>query len=125
VVVKYKIEQYARGGSQFQTASFICAAWFLENFLVKEIAPIFGGFPYVADSEGYLTFRVPYWGGKENVPWISISDDYGDIVQGIFLDPSRWNGHVVHGCSDIRSFDKVVSDFEKGMSSRRRLESTD
>jgi hypothetical protein len=111
--VKYKIEQYARQLEAFQYIISIGAGWFLENFLSKEVAPIFGGFPYFSDTEGFLTFRVPYWGGEENVPWLSISDDFGDIVHGVFLDPSRWNGHFVHGVSDIRSFGEIVEDFSK------------
>ncbi|KAE8415646.1 hypothetical protein BDV36DRAFT_220920 [Aspergillus pseudocaelatus] len=109
--MKNKIEQYARSLGSFETFTPIGAGWFLENFLGKEVAPVFGGFPYFTDDEGYLTFKVPYWGGDEHVPWLSISDDFGDIVHGIFLDPSRWNGHFVHGISDIRSFEQVVADF--------------
>lgn len=87
----------------------------MENFLSREAAPIFGGFPYFPDEDGYLTFRVPNRGGDNKAPFVSIGADYGDIVHGIFLDPGRWNGHVVHGLSDIRGFDEVVGDFEKGM----------
>lgn len=88
--VKYKIEQYAENLSIFQVVVPIGAGWFLGNFLGKEVSPIFGGFPYFPDSEGYLTFRVPNWDGKEQVPWLSIADDFGDIVQGIFLNPERF-----------------------------------
>lgn len=59
-------------------------------------------------------FRVPKWGGKEDVPFISIADDYGDIVHGIFLEPETWNGKLVQGVSDIESFDDVVASFEHG-----------
>jgi len=111
--MKYRIEQYARGLGTFQTVTPINAGWYMENFLSEAIAPIFGGFPYLEDAEGFLTFRVPYWGGKENVPFLSIVEDFGDIVQGIFLEPERWNGHVVQGLSDIRSFDQIVDDFAK------------
>lgn len=89
----------------------------MENFLVKEVAPIFGGFPHHADDEGYLNFVVPKWGGNEDVPFVSMSDDYGDIVHGMFLHPELWNSRVVHGCSDICSFDDVVSAFSKGITS--------
>lgn len=109
--MKYKIEQYARELKAFETVIPVGAGWFLENFLSKEVAPVFGGFPHFTDDEGYLTFRVPYWGGEENVPWLSISDDFGDIVHGIYLNPSRWNGHFVHGVSDIRSFDEITAEF--------------
>lgn len=112
--MKYRIEQYAKQPGKFQTVTPINAAWYLENFLAKEVAPVFGGFPHFPDEEGYLTFRVPNWGGDNKVPFLSITDDYGDIVQGIFLDPARWNGHVVHGASQILSFDQLVANFEEG-----------
>ena len=111
MIVKYKIERYAQSLGAFKSVNPIGAGWFLENFLSKEVAPIFGGFPHFVDDEGYLTFHVPYWGGEENVPWLSISDDFGDIVQGIFLDPMKWNHHFVHGVSDIQSFENIVADF--------------
>lgn len=60
-------------------------------------------------------FRVPKWGGKEDVPFISIGEDYGDIVHGILLEPEKWNGRLVQGVSDIESFDDVVAAFEHGM----------
>lgn len=112
--MKYKIEQYSRQLGKFQTVNPVAAGWFFENFLDKMVAPIFGGFPHFPDAEGYLTFRVPYWGGEERVPFVSISHDFGDIVHGVFLDPIRYNGQMVQGVSDIRSFDQIVSDFAKG-----------
>ncbi|RJE23177.1 hypothetical protein PHISCL_04484 [Aspergillus sclerotialis] len=120
--VKYKIEQYARQPGKFQAVIPINAAWYMENFLSKEAAPVFGGFPHFPDEDGYLTFRVPNWGGDNKVPFLSIGEDYGDIVQGIFLDPARWNGHVVHGLSDIRGFDEVVADFEEATGRKARFE---
>jgi hypothetical protein len=57
---------------------------------------------------------MPRWGGKEDVPFISIGDDYGDIVHGIFLEPEKWNGKLVQGVSDIKSLDEVVAAFERG-----------
>ncbi|KAL4919692.1 hypothetical protein BDW62DRAFT_216836 [Aspergillus aurantiobrunneus] len=120
--MKYKIEQYIRSIGRFQAANFICAAWFLENFLPKELAPVFGGFPYVENPEGYLTFRSPNWGGDETVPFVGIECDFGDIVQGIFLQPERAGGKVVHGCSAIRSFDDVVADFQKATGRKARFE---
>ncbi|KAL3446314.1 hypothetical protein BJX65DRAFT_296341 [Aspergillus insuetus] len=119
--MKYKIEQYARQISRFETVSCICAAWFFENFLIKELAPIFGGFPFITDTDGYLTLVAPKWGGKEDVPFIAMSDDFGDIVQGMFLDPKAVEGQVVHGCSDICSFDELVSTFEKVTGCRARF----
>jgi hypothetical protein len=65
--------------------------------------------------------RVPKWGGKEEVPFIAIGDDFGDIVYGVFLEPGKWTGKLVPGVSDIKSFDKVVAAFERGMSHHRSL----
>ena len=112
--VKYKIEQYAKRLGKFETVTPINPAWYLENFLSEEVAPVFGGFPHFLDEEGYLTFRVPHWGGDNRVPFLGVHDDFGDIVQGIFLDPARYNEHVVHGASDLRTFDQLVADFEDG-----------
>jgi hypothetical protein len=121
-IAKYEIEQYARSISGFETISFISVAWSLEMFSSKEIAAIFGGFPHQPDSEGYLSFVAPKWGGKEDVPFMSVSDDLGDIVHGMFLDPWRWNGEVVYGCSDICSFDDLVSSFEKVTGRKSRFQ---
>ncbi|EEH21387.1 hypothetical protein PABG_03603 [Paracoccidioides brasiliensis Pb03] len=111
--MKHKIENYIRSSGKFSTAAFICAGWYLENFLSQEVAPIFGGFPHFPDPEGYLTFKVPMWGGKEDVPWLSMTDDYGDIIHGLFLEPEKWNGCVVQGVSDILSFGQLVSWFQE------------
>lgn len=113
--MKYKVEQYAKSLGKFKNIVIVNPAWYFENFLVKEVAPVFGGFPYFPDDEGYLTFRVPRWGGDNKVPFLSISQDYGDIVHGVFLDPVRWNGRVVHGASTILGFDDLTAEFEAGM----------
>ncbi|GLA32375.1 NAD(P)-binding protein [Aspergillus phoenicis ATCC 13157] len=97
----------------FQTFTPIILAWFLENFLSGPYSEIFGGFPIMEDEEGYLTYRIPLWGGREDAPWISVTDDLGDIVHGIFLDPLRWNGRLVQANGDISSFSEIVSKFVK------------
>lgn len=118
--MKYKTEQYIKSLGIFKSVIPLGPAWFLENFLSKEAAPIFGGFPHFPDESGVLTFSCPYWGGKEDVPWISITDDYGDIVHGAFLDPERWNNHFVHVLSDIRSFPEAMADFEEATTRKAR-----
>lgn len=115
-LVKYMTEQYTKSLGAFKSVIPIGAAWFMENFLSKEVAPVFGGFPYFPDDTGVLTFSCPYWGGEEDVPWLSISDDFGDIVHGAFLDPEAWNGHFIHGLSDIRSFPSAIADFQEATS---------
>lgn len=92
------------------------AAWYLEDFLMPNFCEGFGGFPWTEDEEGYLTFKSPLIGGRERVPWISIQDDFGDVVHGIFLTPLRWNKRTVQAASDIVSFNDIVTTFIGGMS---------
>ncbi|RDA85304.1 hypothetical protein CP532_5916 [Ophiocordyceps camponoti-leonardi (nom. inval.)] len=109
---KYEIEQYARNLGHFKTLTPINAAWYLENFLDQQVAPIFGGFPYLPDEEGYLTFRVPNWGGTNEVPFVSVGQDYGDIVQGIFLDPGRYSGRVIQATGKKARFAPLLPDWK-------------
>lgn len=92
------------------------AGWYFENFLSRELAPIFGGFPFDAVEDGTLLLRTPRWGGKEDVPFISMANDFGDIVHGVFLEPETWDGKLVQAVSDVKSFPEVVAAFEKGRS---------
>ncbi|CAG7965723.1 unnamed protein product [Penicillium olsonii] len=103
-----QVEAIGRGLESFQTFTPVIVAWFLENFLDLQYAGIFGGFPLQKDEEGFLTYRTPLWGGHEDVPWISVSDDLGDIVHGIFLNPTRWSGRLVQANGDIASFGDVT-----------------
>ncbi|PHH73176.1 hypothetical protein CDD80_3992 [Ophiocordyceps camponoti-rufipedis] len=119
---KYKIETYARQLGRFKTLTAINAAWYLENFLDDQAAPIFGGFPFFPDDDGYLTMRAPHWGGSNEVPFVSMGDDYGDIVQGIFLEPERYDGRVIHGASFMVPFEKLVAAFEEATGKKARYE---
>jgi hypothetical protein len=64
-------------------------------------------------EDGTFVLRVPRWGGKEEVPFTSIGNDFGDVVHGVFLEPEKWTGKLVQGVSDIKSFPEVVAAFEK------------
>ncbi|OOF90612.1 hypothetical protein ASPCADRAFT_178837 [Aspergillus carbonarius ITEM 5010] len=110
--LKSKVEQYANT-QPFQTITPIIAAWFMENWLEPSYADLFGGFPLVPDSDGYLTYKTPLWGGKEDFPWISMTDDFGDLVHGVFLNPGRWNRRVVQGVSEVVSSGGLVEVFVK------------
>lgn len=70
----------------------------------------------MADEEGYLTLRVPRWGGNEKIPFISIGEDYGDIVHGAFLQPEKYNGKLVHGMSGEGTATELVEAYDKGQS---------
>jgi hypothetical protein len=110
---KHAIGEYAKKTGAFKSVTVVSAGWYFENFLVPDMAPIFGGFPFVPSEDGTLVFRAPLWGGKEDIPFIAIGDDYGDIVHGIFLEPEKWNGKFVQGVSDISSLDDATKTFEK------------
>ena len=114
IIDKHAIGEYAKATSAFKSVVIVSAGWYFENFLVADMAPVFGGFPLTPSEDGVLLFRSPKWGGKEDVPFIAIGDDYGDIVHGIFIDPERYNGSLVQGVSDIKSLEDTTSAFEKG-----------
>ncbi|KAF4341359.1 hypothetical protein FBEOM_4708 [Fusarium beomiforme] len=118
--MKHAVGEYAKTKG-FETVNVVSPGWYLENHLVKEFAPALGGFPFAADGEGYLTLRVPRWGGNEEIPFISIEDDYGDLVHGIFLEPKKFNRHLVQGISVSETADKLVSEFENVTGKKARF----
>jgi len=113
--VKNAVGKYAKSKGVFETVNIVSPGWYLENHLVEEFAPLLGGFPFSADEEGYMALHVPRWGGSGEIPFISIGDDYGDLVHGIFLDPEKYNGRLVQGISASETPEKLASEFEKGM----------
>ena len=112
---KSAIGEYAKSTGAFKAVIIVGAGWYFENFLIPDLADICGGFPYTPSDEGVLVLRMPKWGGKEDVPFIAIADDYGDIVHGALLAPEKWNGKLIQGLSDIKSFGEVTQSFERGM----------
>lgn len=111
---KHAIGEYAKATGAFKSVVIVSPGWYCENFSIPDMAPIFGGFPFTPSEDGTLVFRAPKWGGKEDVPFIAIGDDYGDIVHGILLEPEKYNGNLVQGVSDVRSLDDTTKAFEKG-----------
>ncbi|KAF7588832.1 NmrA-like domain-containing protein 1 [Aspergillus hancockii] len=109
--MKARVEKLACATSTFQSVTPIIAAWFMENFRHEGMSDLFGGFPLVPDHEGYLTFKMPLLGGKEDFPWISITDDFGDLVHGVLLNPMRWNRRVIQATSAILPPAEVVNTF--------------
>ncbi|KAJ5974911.1 Cytochrome P450 [Penicillium waksmanii] len=104
-------EAWGRENPAFITFTPIMSSWYMEDFLMPSFYQGFGGFPFNKDSEGQLTLRSPLIGGGENVPWICIEEDFGDLVHGIFLNPLRWNRRTVQAVGDIQSFADVVDTF--------------
>ncbi|KAF4452726.1 NmrA-like family domain-containing protein 1 [Fusarium austroafricanum] len=119
--MKHAVGKYAESKGAFETVNIVSPGWYQENHLVEEFAPALGGFPFAADEEGYLTLHVPRWGGNEEIPFISIGDDYGDLVHGIFLDPAKYSGRLVQAISASETTDKLVSEFEKVTGKKARF----
>ncbi|KAF2015371.1 NAD(P)-binding protein [Aaosphaeria arxii CBS 175.79] len=119
---KHAIGEYAKSTGAFQSTAIVSPGWYFENFLSPEMAGVFGGFPYTPSDDGTLVFKAPTWGGKEDIPFIAIANDYGDIVHGVFLDPERWNGKLVQGVSDISSLPDMIEGFEKVTGKKARFE---
>lgn len=110
---KHAIGEYAQKTGAFKSVVIVSPGWYFENFLIADMAPIFGGLPFIPSEDGTMVFRSPLWGGKEDVPFIAIGDDYGDIVHGVFLEPEKWNGSLVQGVSDVSSLEDMTKSFEK------------
>ncbi|KAH7125622.1 hypothetical protein B0J11DRAFT_310636 [Dendryphion nanum] len=119
---KHDIGKYAVSKGVFKSVAIVSPGWYFENFLVPDMSAVFGGFPHIPSEDGTLVFRSPKWGGKEDVPFIAISDDYGDIVHGVFLAPEKWNGKLIQGVSDIQSLDKATGGFEQVTGKKSRFE---
>ncbi|KAH7149201.1 hypothetical protein B0J13DRAFT_300025 [Dactylonectria estremocensis] len=118
---KHDIGEYAKSKGVFETVNIVSPGWYMENHLVEEVAPAMGGFPFATDEEGYLTLHVPRWGGNEEIPFISIIEDFGDLVHGVFLAPEKYNGRLVQGISDSRTADHLVSSFQKATRQKARF----
>ncbi|KAH6873926.1 hypothetical protein B0T10DRAFT_567658 [Thelonectria olida] len=118
---KHEIGEYAKNKGTFESVTIVSPGWYMENHLVEEFAPMLGGFPFAADESGFLTLHVPRWGGNEEVPFISIIDDYGDLVHGVFLAPEKYNGRLVQGISVGARLNQLTSSFEKVTGQKARF----
>ncbi|PVI04426.1 NAD(P)-binding protein [Periconia macrospinosa] len=107
---------------QFKSVVSVVAGWYIENFANERFRDLIGGFPSQVDTspevkekygENMLVLHVPKWGGREDVPFIDITNDYGDIVHAVFLEPSVWDGKSIQAVSDIRSWSDAVEAFQK------------
>ncbi|KAH6625833.1 hypothetical protein C7974DRAFT_208293 [Boeremia exigua] len=119
---KGDIGKYAEATGAFKNVVLAGPGDYYENWTHKDLAPVFGGFPYIPSEDGTLVFRSPKWGGKEEIPFISIAEDYGDIVHGIFLDPAKWNGKLVQAVSEVTSFEETMKEFERVTGKKARFE---
>lgn len=88
--------------------------WYLENHPLEEMAPFCGGLPFNQDDEGYLTLRFPRWGGTGEIPFISITENFGDFVHGVLLALEQYYGKFIQAISVSAKPEELVSVFEKG-----------
>ncbi|KAF7158713.1 hypothetical protein CNMCM5623_003877 [Aspergillus felis] len=108
---KNRVEMFARSFKEFDSVIGAFPGWYMENFLSEEYVTCFGGFPSVPDAEGYLTFHSPRWGGHEKVQFISIADDFGEMVHGMFLNPAKWKNKTIQCFSDAFTYDDMTKIF--------------
>ncbi|SPO06691.1 uncharacterized protein DNG_09384 [Cephalotrichum gorgonifer] len=109
---KYGVAEYAKTKG-FESVINLSPGMYMENFLVSELAPVFGGFPVAPDEEGILNYVHPRWGGNEEQPMIGIEADYGDLVHGILLNPAKYNNRLVQAISESRSAEDTAKDFQE------------
>lgn len=119
---KHKTLSYAESRSEFTNVVSVDCGWYLETFLIEEYAALFGGFPIKPDEEGYLTLSAPHWGNTpERVPFTAVSEDYGDIVHGVLLEPGQYNRKLVQAVSDIKSLDEITETFTRVTGKKARV----
>ncbi|PLN80794.1 NmrA family protein [Aspergillus taichungensis] len=122
--MKAKIERYAKDSGYFETVCPLYQGWYMDIFRRQDYARALGGFPYFPDDDGFRTLRVPQWGADKDMalPWISLEDDYGDVVHGIFLEPENFDGRVIPVVSDIRTYPEVVELLQSVSGQKARYE---
>ncbi|KAI2791381.1 NmrA-like family domain-containing oxidoreductase himF [Penicillium oxalicum] len=108
--VKAEIEEIAQASPLFKTFTPVMVGWYLEN-IGETFADLYGGFPVRKDAEGITECRLPLWGGNEEMPWISVKDDFGDLVHGVFLNPLRWNRRVIQCQAELMSAGDMTTTF--------------
>lgn len=98
----------------FKSFVNVNVGWMMENFWNPLYENSFGGFARVPDAEGFLTINLfAMSNDPESTPWTSVTDDYGDIAHGVFLNPEEWNGRVIWAISESCSFQEVVDTYNK------------
>jgi hypothetical protein len=110
------VEVYARQFKEFDAVIGAFPGWYFENHITPAYAQAFGGFPMFPDEEGIYTFTSPVLnvGGEGKVQTLSVADDFGEMVHGMFLDPLRWKNQTIQCLSDSFSYEEMVTVFKEG-----------
>ncbi|PYH85265.1 NAD(P)-binding protein [Aspergillus uvarum CBS 121591] len=108
---KHRVELYARQFNEFDSVIGAFPGWYFENYITPEYAAAFGGFPITPDADGIYTFTSPVLGGENTVQTVSVADDFGEMVHGMFLDPLRWKNQTIQLLSDSFSYEDMVKVF--------------
>jgi hypothetical protein len=108
------VELFARGFKEFDSVIGAFPGWYFENLITPIYAQSFGGFPLYPDAEGFLTFTSPLVGGEGKVQTVSIADDFGEMVHGMFLNPEKWKNQTIQCLSEAFSYEDMVKTFTEG-----------
>ncbi|KAH7180457.1 hypothetical protein DER46DRAFT_668611 [Fusarium sp. MPI-SDFR-AT-0072] len=117
---KHAIAEYAKS-KNFKSVVVVSPGWYMENHLVQDAPGLFGGFPFLTDKEDYVTLRFPRWGGNEEMPFISIEHDFGDIINGVFQEPEKYHGQLIQGISESAPASRMAEAFETATGRRCRF----
>ncbi|RAH51238.1 NmrA/HSCARG family protein [Aspergillus brunneoviolaceus CBS 621.78] len=119
---KYHVEQYARAKS-FKTFTPVLCASFMECFFYEPFSDAFGGFPWTPNPKtGDIVFSTPPYGGRGDMPWVSVEDDVGDIIHGIFLNPSEYDRVLVQVTSQQITMPDIAASYAKATGIPARYE---
>lgn len=80
----------------------------------------FGGFPFKKDGDGFLTLRLPRWGGDDRMPLLSVADDFGDIVHAILLNPDAYHKQFIQAYSENITAEELIIAFQKATGQKSR-----
>ncbi|KAJ6022757.1 hypothetical protein N7499_008074 [Penicillium canescens] len=111
---KHRVELFAREFKEFDSVIGAFPGWYFENLITPIYAQSFGGFPLYPDAEGFLTFTSPLVGGEGKVQTVSIADDFGEMVHGMFLNPEKWKNQTIQCLSEAFTYEDMVKTFTEG-----------
>ncbi|KAJ5130688.1 uncharacterized protein N7515_006727 [Penicillium bovifimosum] len=108
--------EYAQQRGYFTTFTPLLPASFMECWMDESFCKTWGGFPWFGedghDKNGVVLSAPPY-GGDGRMPWVSLQDDFGDIVHGIFLNPTQYHHRPVQAISGMIRYEDLAKAFTK------------